>query len=210
VASTDAAGPALGERHPLYLAVDDDGRRSRLTVFFGPLLAVPHLAVLAIWTVGALVAAAAQWLVVVVTAQPAAVLHAFLTRYLRYSTRVQAFVFSIAGPYPHFRGSRAYPVDLVIDPPAPQSRWATTFRPLLAIPSLVFAGVLTYVLGLVALVAWFVAMALARVPDGMRDLAAYCLRYQQQTVGYLLLLTDRYPSIAAEPSRDMPPPTPTA
>ena len=61
-----------------------------------------------------------------------------------------------------------------------------------------------------ALVAWFVAIALARVPEGMRDLAVYCLRYQQQTAGYILLLTDRYPSIAAEPSRERPRAAPTA
>ena len=30
----------------------------------------------------------------------------------------------------------------------------------------------------------------------MRDLGVYCLRYQQQTYGYLMLLTDRYPSLS--------------
>jgi hypothetical protein len=29
----------------------------------------------------------------------------------------------------------------------------------------------------------------------MRDLMAYCLRYQAQTYAYLLLLTSRYPSL---------------
>ena len=34
--------------------------------------------------------------------------------------------------------------------------------------------------------------------QGMRDLQAYCLRYQAQTYGYLLLLTQRYPSFSEE------------
>jgi hypothetical protein len=31
----------------------------------------------------------------------------------------------------------------------------------------------------------------------MRDLIAYCLRYQAQTYAYLFLLTSRYPSLAS-------------
>jgi hypothetical protein len=31
----------------------------------------------------------------------------------------------------------------------------------------------------------------------MRDLSAYCIRFQAQTHGYLLLLTDVYPSLAS-------------
>jgi hypothetical protein len=31
----------------------------------------------------------------------------------------------------------------------------------------------------------------------MRDLSAYALRYQAQTFAYLLLLTDRYPTLAS-------------
>ena len=31
----------------------------------------------------------------------------------------------------------------------------------------------------------------------MRDLMAYCLRYYAQTYAYLLLLTDRYPTLAS-------------
>ena len=44
--------------------------------------------------------------------------------------------------------------------------------------------------------AWWVALVTGRIPRGMRDLLAYWLRYQGQTTGYLLLLTDRYPSFS--------------
>jgi hypothetical protein len=36
-----------------------------------------------------------------------------------------------------------------------------------------------------------------RVPDGFQSLGIYCLRYHAQTYAYLLLLTDRYPSLAS-------------
>jgi hypothetical protein len=62
--------------------------------------------------------------------------------------------------------------------------------------------VLSYVLAVVLqimglVVAWIVALLIGRVPRGMRDLMAYCLRYQAQTYGYLFLLTSRYPSLAS-------------
>jgi uncharacterized protein DUF4389 len=49
----------------------------------------------------------------------------------------------------------------------------------------------------VAFLSWFVAVAVGRVPAGFQNLGAYCLRYQAQTHGYLLLLTDRYPSLSS-------------
>jgi hypothetical protein len=49
----------------------------------------------------------------------------------------------------------------------------------------------------VAILSWFVALAVARVPRGFQSLGAYCVRYQVQTLAYVLLLTDRYPSLAS-------------
>jgi hypothetical protein len=67
------------------------------------------------------------------------------------------------------------------------------------IPAAIFAYVLNLVLQVVFFVTWLIALAVGRQPKGLRDLGAYCIRYQAQTIGYLLLLTDRYPSIASNP-----------
>jgi hypothetical protein len=61
----------------------------------------------------------------------------------------------------------------------------------------VLATVLVYVLYVIAFLGAFYALATGRSPRGFRDLSAYCLRYQAQTYAYLLLLTDRYPTLAA-------------
>jgi hypothetical protein len=45
-----------------------------------------------------------------------------------------------------------------------------------------------------ALFAWFAALALGRIPEGMRNLQAFSIRYHAQTQGYQYLLTQRYPS----------------
>jgi hypothetical protein len=67
----------------------------------------------------------------------------------------------------------------------------------LVLPAYVLATVLTYVLYVVAFLGALYALATGRYPRGFRDLSAYCLRYQAQMFGYLLLLTDRYPALAS-------------
>ena len=125
-------------------------------------------------------------------------LHSFLARYVRYMTHLYAYTFLLADPFPRFRGyAGTYPVDVEIDGAARQSRWVTFFRLILAIPALVFARVLMTVLQVVAFAGWFVALVLGRMPKGMRDLGAYCLRFNTQTYAYVCLLTARYPSLAS-------------
>jgi hypothetical protein len=46
---------------------------------------------------------------------------------------------------------------------------------------------------LAAVFMWFHGLFRAEVPRGLRNLAAYQLRYQAQTYGYLYLLTSKYP-----------------
>jgi 2-(1,2-epoxy-1,2-dihydrophenyl)acetyl-CoA isomerase len=185
-------------RHPIELVVADDRRRWRLTTALRFVLVLPHLLVLAGWSVVAALVALAGWFVVLVRGSLPPGMHRFLERFLRYQTHVYAYEFLVAEPFPGFRGEPGgYPIDLLVAPPREQTRWTAALRLILAIPAYVFAAVLNTVLQVVALVAWVVALCLGRIPRGMRDLAAYCLRYQAQTYAYLLLLTDAYPSLAS-------------
>ena len=45
-----------------------------------------------------------------------------------------------------------------------------------------------------AILGWFAAVALGRMPLGLRNLGAFGLGYTAQTYAYVLLLTDRYPN----------------
>ena len=178
---------------PIRLAVEDDRRRSRLTTFFRIFLAVPHIVWLLGWSVLAVLAALAQWFVTLVRGRPAAPLFRFLAAYLRYQTHLGAYVWLIGNPFPGFVGAHGYPIDLEIDGPERQSRWVTGFRFLLAVPALFVNGALNGVLFFAGVGAWFAALAIGRIPLGLRNAGAHALRYNAQTNGYLLLLTDRYP-----------------
>jgi hypothetical protein len=68
----------------------------------------------------------------------------------------------------------------------------------MAVPALIFSYVLNIVASVVAFLGWFAAVVTGRMPAGLQRLGAYCLRFQVQTVGYLLLVTDRYPTLANE------------
>lgn len=183
-------------RHPIRLRVSDDLRRSRLTVFFRLLLALPHLVWVTLWSIPAVLAAIASWFVTLFTGRSPLGLHNFLAAFVRYTTHVYAYTWLVADPFPGFLGRPGYPIDVEIDPPEPQNRWVTGFRLVLAIPAFVLTAVLQQVAQVIAFFAWFVALALGRIPAGMRDFSAFCLHYSAQTHGYASLLTDRYPALS--------------
>jgi 2-(1,2-epoxy-1,2-dihydrophenyl)acetyl-CoA isomerase len=188
---------AAPETHPVELVVADDRRRWRLTVLVRQLLAYPHVAVVVAWGLMAFLVAIAGWFVVLYRGQLPARMHGFIANFLRYSTRVSAYLYYLADPYPSFRVEPDYPIDLKIAPPRPQQRWKTALRLVLAIPALAFVVTLAAILYVLQYFAFLVALVLGRMPRGMRDLGAYCIRYSAQTNAYLLLLTDAYPSLAS-------------
>ena len=181
-------------RHPVRLVVNDDLRRNRLTVFFRLLLAIPHLIWFILWGIVALLAGIANWFATLVKGQSPEGLHNFIATYLRYQTHVYSYVLLIADPFPGFGGQPGYPIDLDVDPPQPQNRWTVAFRVILAIPAFIVSGIMGYLNRALAIFSWFVALVLGRVPEGLRNFAAFALRYEQQTAAYAYLLTDRYPS----------------
>jgi hypothetical protein len=191
---------------PVHLIVSEELERSRLTVFFRLLLAIPHLIWLGLWGIVVSVAVLVNWFATLFAGQSPQGLHDFLAAYIRYAIHVGAYVLLAAEPFPDFLGKPGYPVDVEIGPPQPQNRWSVGFRIVLAIPALLIAGALTSgsartyganvgygVAGVAAVFGWFVVLAQARLPRGLRDAIAYALSYSAQLDAYLFLLTDRYP-----------------
>jgi hypothetical protein len=186
-----AAVPDLPVRSdPIQLELSDDLRRSRLTVFFRLLLALPHLIWLTLWAILVLVCAILNWF----AGRSPQWLHGFLAAYLRYANHVYSYLYLIANPFPGFVGKAgSYPFEIAIAPRERQNRWKTGFRVVLAIPALILSSAYGALVSVVALLGWFSSLARGRMPQGLRNAGALALRYQAQTHGYLLLLTDAYP-----------------
>ena len=190
----------MADRHPIGLVVTDDLKRNRLTVFFRILLAIPQAIWLGIWGIAVYVAVVIAWFAALVLGRVPDGLHRFLARYVRATAHLTAYVFLLADPWPPFLGDRAYPVDVRIDGPDRQNRLTVFFRYLLAIPALILAYVFRLVNQVVAFLGWFYALAMGRMPQGMRDISLWLLRYEVQTWAYLMLVTGRYPSLEGAPT----------
>lgn len=176
-------------------------------MFFRLLLVLPHLIWLGLWGIVAFVAVVANWFATLIAGKSPGLLHDFLAAYIRYAIHVGAYLLLAAEPFPGFLGQPGYPVDVQIAPAARQNRWKVGFRIILAIPALLVAGTLTSwsartygganagygLAAAAAFLGWFVALAQARLPRGLRDVIAYALSYSAQLDAYLFVLTDTYP-----------------
>lgn len=192
----EAAGtPEVTSTHPIRLVVNDDLQRTRLTVFFRLILAIPLVLWAVLWAVIAVLAYIVNWFATLFMGQSPDGLHNFLATFLRYTTHVRAYTLLVADPYPSFTGREGtYPIDLEIDPPQRQNRWTVFFRGILALPALLLSNILSQVNQLLAVFSWFIALVTGRVPEGLRNFAALAIRIETQTYAYALLLTGRYPS----------------
>jgi Domain of unknown function (DUF4389) len=186
--------------HPIQLVNNDDLRRTRLTVFFRILLSIPHWIWLGIWGIAVYLTALIGWVIGSFTGRLPDPLHNFMASFTRYFTHVYAYWHLLADPFPSFSGSASYPVDVTIAPAQDQSRVTIFFRLLLAIPAFLLAYVFRALIGVLALIGWFYALATGRMSEGIESLGNFALRYEAQTLAYSLLLTDRYPSLSGGPS----------
>jgi Domain of unknown function (DUF4389) len=182
--------------YAIRMTVTDDLVRSRATVFFRLILAIPHLIFLVLWGFAAAVVLVIDWIWTLIAGQSPQWAHDFLGAFVRYSVHVAAYISMAAEPYPGFVGAPGYPVDVAIDPPAPQRRVITVFRFILAIPILIIAGALQNVQFAVALVSWFYILATGRMHEGMRNLITFCIAINARVTGYTYFLTDRYPPLS--------------
>jgi hypothetical protein len=171
-------------------------RRRRFAVLFRALLFVPHAIVIAIWSALAVVVVAAGWVVLLVRGRLPIRVHGFLAAFLRYVGQATAWYHLLSGRYPDPLHTNGHPFAVDVPEPSSQPRPTTFARPLLALPALVLASALGVVLTLSAVAAWFAGLALGRTTTGLQELGSFCLRYELETFGYVLLLTPSYPRLA--------------
>jgi hypothetical protein len=176
---------------------DSDLRRRRLAVLFRAVLVIPPLIVLAVWTVLAVPVLVATWLATIVRGRAPRGLHRFLRGYVRYSTQVTGWWNLVTDRYPRPRRRDVHPIQVDASC-VEQPRLVTLFRIVVAVPSIVLASVLDVVLVLATIAAWFVSLARGRTTEGLRELGAFCVRYQVEVLAYLLLITSHAPRLGTD------------
>jgi Domain of unknown function (DUF4389) len=181
--------------------------RNRLTTFFRYIVAIPWLIVASIYGFVAQIAAVIAWFAIVFTGKYPQGLYDFNAGYLRMISRVNGFEYLLTDEWPPFGGDDApnYPIRVGV-PPALDSydRLKTGLRLIFGIPVYLLAIVQAIILGVCALIAWFVILFTGKLPDGLFNPIRSASAYLTRAGGYFLLITEDWPPFSYEESGTMP------
>ena len=165
----------------------------RVTVLFRLLLVIPQVIVLYVLTIVAEFAAIIGWFAALFTGRLPAGLAGFLTDWLRWFVRVNAYLWLLTDRYPPLTmGDDDYPVRMSVAP-GRLNRLAVLFRIILVIPAWLLAGLLGYSAILVGFVTWLIVLITGTMPEPLYRAVAAVMRYVIRFYGYFILLSGTYP-----------------
>jgi Domain of unknown function (DUF4389) len=182
--------------YPVTFEADYTEQRNRLTTFFRLILMIPVAVVLYVFGIVASIAIVIAWFAIVITGRYPQGLYGFVADFNRFLARGTAYAVLLTDAYPPFSGADdpAYPVRMHFAGPLDSySRLKTFFRLILAIPIVVLRYVMTLLLEVGAIAAWFVILVTGKMPRGLFDLMVLANSYTARSDAYLYLLTETYP-----------------
>jgi len=192
--------------YPVHTRLEYHERASRLTTFFRLIMAIPHIIVVSLYGIAALVLAVVAWFVIIVIGRYPEGMFNFQMGFLRYSTRVRCYLSLLTDRFPPFGGGSpddGYPIQVSAELPEHLSRLTTFFRGLLSIPAYIVQYFLGILEQLMSVVAWFVIVFTGRLPQSIFEIMELPQRYYVRYNAYsLLLTTDRYPWFQSEDEPD--------
>jgi hypothetical protein len=183
--------------HPIQFQAQFAQRRSRLTTFFRIILVIPHMILVALWGIAALVVTLIAWFAILITGRYPVGMWRFVAEWFAYSTRVNGYYSLLTDVYPPFGNAGSeYPVYVGLEYPQASSRLKTFFRGILVIPFAIVAYVLNAVNGLVVFVSWVIIVIMGTLPGGLFNFIQMALRFQARVGAFYLLLTDAWPNFS--------------
>ena len=171
-------------------------KHNRLTTFFRYLLAIPLLIVNYVYAIIAYIAVVIAWFAIVITGRYPAGLYGVAAGYLRFSTRVVAYMMLAVDAYPPFSGDEAldYPVRVQIPERKERySRLKTLFRVIYIIPAYLTVLVVGILLYCAVVISWFAILITAR--DPFTNYKKFAIGWVLKFAALYLLVTeaaDRY------------------
>jgi len=206
--------------HPVHFRVEMPSQpRNRLTAFFRPILAVPHLLLVggpALGVLGggyrtgalgalAILIALLDWFAILFTGAPIRSLEPLKRLYLVWRAHVLAYASFLRDEYPPF-GDGPYPATLELpETPPTRDRADILLRPIMLIPHFLVLAVLILLWIVFAVISWLWLSIAAELPPSLwrfnRDVIAYSLRVES----YALLIHDVFPPFALTDEPVAPP-----
>ena len=186
------------DAYPVQLSVDyPDGGLNRLSTFFRLILVIPIIIVQSF--LGAIFF-------------PIFLMIRFRRKYprwwfdwnlelVRFSSRVSAYMLLLRDEYPSTDEEQAVHIEIPYpDVERDLNRWLPLIKWLLAIPHYIVLWLLSIVLMVIVIIAWFAILFTGRYPRGMFDLVVGVMQWSLRVQAYAFLLTtDRYPPFSMRP-----------
>lgn len=188
--------PVPGGSYPVGLDVDPPAQQNRVSVLLRILFVIPAAIVAYLVGLALAVVGLIAWFVILITGKYPSGMLSFSEGGMRWVTRVLGYGYLLTDKYPPFslEDDAAYPIRVSAQGQIDgRNRLTVFFRYILAIPHLIIVGVLGYAVGVVALIAWVIALVTGSVPPGLHGFIAGYLRWNLRAQAYVLLLTDEYP-----------------
>jgi hypothetical protein len=174
-------GPATATEQPtlspVLIAFAGQARQSRLTVLVRIFMVIPQLIVLWLLSVAAWVVVIIGWFGALFTGRLPVFAADFLAGYLRWLTRVYAYMFLLTDVYPPFALDDAdYPVRVAVMP-GQLNRLAVASRFFLLIPCWIVQAIVAYgAFTIIQLVTWLIVLISGRMPEALYQALAAALR----------------------------------
>lgn len=184
--------------YPVTFEMDYVERRSRVTTFFRYLLAIPHFVFAIFYAIGFYVVYIIAWFALLFTARWPGPLYQFVGGFLRYITRLSAYLYLGVDKYPPFSGAEdnSYPVRVHIAPPLNRySRAKVFFRFIYAILAMVIRYALGIVISFAAFLSWFAIVITGRQPASLQNALNFSLAYTIRADALIFLITQTYPPL---------------
>jgi hypothetical protein len=200
-------GPSpIGDAYPINVSFD---RRARFSRFWGiPILGflirsialIPHYIVLAFVGIGVWLLVLVTWIGVLVNGRFPRIGYRWAGGYLRWVTRVGAWLWLLSSAYPPFSlSSDEHPVRVRIEEGEPINRlWGVPLlgylvRAVFLIPHFIVLWAISILVGIILVFNWLPVLINGRQAQLVYSIVGGYLRWAARVWGYFALMTDRYP-----------------
>ena len=182
--------------HPVQYDIAFDQERNRLTSFFRLIIAIPWLIWAYVYGAIAYVAVIVAWFAMLFTGSYPPALYRFTAGFVRFMSRLVAFVVLATDDLPTFGGGpndeHGVRIDIA-EPPGSYSRAKTFFKIVLAFPQLVLSYGMQLLVGGAAFITWFRILFTGKQSATMNDTLLLGTAYYIRSTAFLLLLTEVHP-----------------
>lgn len=207
---------SMSPDYPVQLEIDPAASQNRLSVFFRPILTIPHWIAIALLGIPAALVWLFASLSIVITARYPEGLLRFTTGYARWAARVSAYGGSpsqqdwggatfylvtggfLTDRYPPFTLGEApdYPIRLHVQQQVEGRNRLTGLFPvriIMIIPHAIVLAILSIFVTLATIVAWLGGTVLGELPGWLHNFISGYARWSARVGAYSGLLVDEYP-----------------